>query len=136
MIQPQELRIGNLLNHSELGIVEVIGVGKDYIHVIYNGVTHYENIRSFSTIPLTEEILLKFGFVSGGDNDYFENEINEDYFLYYLLSESSLTICNLTKEHIEKGDLCEAIKLPEIVHSLHQLQNLFFSLCGEELTVK
>lgn len=31
MIHPQELRIGNLLNHSELGIVEVIVVGNGSI---------------------------------------------------------------------------------------------------------
>lgn len=122
---PQELRIGNLLNHSELGIVEVIGVGKDYIHVIYNGVTHYENIRSFSTIPLTEEILLKFGFY-----EIYKSEFSIRYGIENFDEIEFKWNKTFGWNFYYKTFCIEGIKL------VHQLQNLFFSLCSEELTVK
>lgn len=126
MIEPKELRIGNLLNHSELGIVEVIGVGKDYIHVIYNGETHYENIRSFSTIPLTEEILLKFGFEKIKSDEYPHKFIINKYMRY------EVEIENLNSKNcfvFSHGKKFSSIKIEYV----HQLQNLYFSLTVKEL---
>ena len=125
MIEPKEIRIGNLLNHSELGIVEVIGVGKYYIHVIYNGETHYENIRSFSTIPLTEEILIKAGF---------EKDLHCGYESVY--HHKNFDLCIYNKIGTLGFELHEVEGFTinhEPFFNLHQLQNLFFSLCGEEL---
>lgn len=36
----QELRIGNLANHSELGSVTVIGISNDHIHCVFNNEKH------------------------------------------------------------------------------------------------
>ena len=77
MIKPQELRIGSNVN-TELGIAEVIGIYEDVVDVkgvsvidnssgnkisistrSFDGCVEYEKIQP---IPLTEEILLKFGF--------------------------------------------------------------------------
>ena len=66
----KELRIGNLANHSELGIVEIIAVGKDYIHCTFNGETFYEGVGRFSPITLTFEWLIKFGFKAMEESEY------------------------------------------------------------------
>ena len=120
MIQPQEIRIGNLLNHYELGIVEVIGVGKDYIHVIYNGETHYENIRSFSAIPLTEEILLKFRYKKIRDNEF----LFDNHFIIFI-KESKIDFCLFNSEGNDFF-VCE-------IQFAHELQNLHYSIRKEEL---
>lgn len=72
----KELRIGNLIDHSELGIVEIIAVGKDYIHCVFNGETFYENVRCFSPIPLTEERLKENGEFICFQNDDKQYKIN------------------------------------------------------------
>lgn len=76
-------------------------------------------------IPLTEEWLVKFGFVCHSDgychfptkgisfNDYKSNMIN---------------LC--VGKHCQEGEY-----LPHTKH-VHQLQNLYFALTGQELTIK
>lgn len=132
MIQPKELRIGNLLNHSELGIVEVIGIGKDYIHVIYNGETHYENIRSFSTITLTEEILLKFGFNEVEDERWCDMHEEFEECNYYYLSMFKIYY-NPETDKFEDDSLSH---FDVNLKYVHQLQNINFALTGKELTFK
>ena len=74
-MEVNELRIGNLANHSKLGIVEIIAVGKDYIHCSFDRETFYENMGRFSLIPLTDEWLLKFGFnIENGD--YYNDDVS------------------------------------------------------------
>lgn len=77
-------------------------------------------------IPLTEEWLLKFGFEKNFNN-FYEKLINKDeddfigkltdyFFAYY----------------IDKKDNYPLIYIKYV----HQLQNLYFALTGEELTIK
>lgn len=114
-MEANELRIGNFTYHSELGIVEVIAVGKDYIHCLFNGETFYESIGRFSPVPLVEEWLLKFGFKL--ENNTYWNE-----------NVSILGLENDRYIHFDGGRV--------FIRSIHQLQNLFFALKGEELTLK
>ncbi|MDV3750638.1 hypothetical protein CMU19_04425 [Elizabethkingia anophelis] len=120
-MKASELRIGNYLKHSELSdIIKVIAVGKDYIHILFNNETLYESIKWFTPIPLTEEWLLKFGFIlkSNVDGEYYEKNgvrvliLRSDVIQFYFGNPS-------TKEKY-----------------VHELQNLYFALTGEELTIK
>lgn len=129
MIQPQELRIGNNVN-TELGIAEVIGIYEDVVDVkgvsvidnssenkisistrSFDGCVEYEKIQP---IPLTEEIILKFGFEKKGDFWFVKSGIkienrNNGFSYFRYLNEIKIL-------------------------SVHQLQNLYFALTGEELT--
>ncbi len=129
MIQPKELRIRNNVN-TELGIADVIGIYEDVVDVkgvsvidnssenkisistrSFDGCVEYEKIQP---IPLTEEILLKFGFEKKGDFWFVKSGIkienrNNGFSYFRYLNEIKIL-------------------------SVHQLQNLFFSLTGEELT--
>ena len=71
----------------------------------------------FTPIPLTEEWLLKLGFYKykGNNSDCFLNGFE--------------TACNMTML-FWKGNQIKNIKY------VHQLQNLYFALTGEELTIK
>ena len=75
----------------------------------------YEDNSEYKPIPLTEEWLLKFGFDSMFSGaGYHKNgvEIGNNHNGFYILA---------TSYQIE---------------FIHQLQNLYFALTGEELTIK
>jgi len=77
-----------------------------------------------SPIPLTEEWLLKFGFKQSG---YF-TFLGDKYLRFKIGRMGAYTIDK--KEFIfevNEHDLCE-------IQYVHQLQNLYFALTGEELT--
>lgn len=126
MITPQELRIGNIVQGTPFSVPR-LGMSSDGIQTIQAmGIVALEQALKrgekspFTGIPLTEEWLLKFGFVlndDGGDmkgNDRFWSRPG---FL------GSLSIPNL--KHSTTG---------LYIRHVHQLQNLYFALTGEELT--
>lgn len=111
-MKANELRIGNIYKHP-------LNSEK------YTKISHSDFISgfidSFKPIPLTEEWLLKFGFVKDSISDLFL-DINDTHFLIwdnkrleFQSDESDDFIC-----------FCE---------SVHQLQNLYFALTSEELTL-
>lgn len=111
MIQAIELRISNLAEYN----------GE------FNTVAELFNISNSShwnPIPLTEEWLIKF---------YFEAINHIHGYRFYTLSQSKKN-----KIHIDVYDnktvyMGHTIKNIEYVH---QLQNLYFALTGQELTIK
>lgn len=121
MIKIGELRIGNYLHDREnrLCKVESISIGlKDSVvgeafkaHAIVGGLTSLPH----KTIPLTEEILLKCGF----ERYEFDNG-------QYRFKNRLIVIRD--GKFVDYGS-------DVIITSLHQLQNLYFSLTGEELTI-
>ena len=107
-----ELRIGNLVEYkfSNTGFQNVEFTLKDFRFGFE------ENINRYRPIPLTEEWLLKFGFISNPYKDRYEfGDIDVE--------------CDKTKG---KTELWLAGS-PHIKH-VHQLQNLYFALTGKELT--
>lgn len=113
MIQINELRVGNHFKWSDLA-----SMGKDY------GVTTLNNIKYhkfFEPIPLTKEILLKCGFEWLEDTLCFADRLHiiepsENGYMF-------IPFCTNDKDSYIK-----------IIH-LHQLQNLYFTLTGEELEI-
>lgn len=109
-----ELRIGNLFDENGV-ITKVSPSTIEELWVAPNSCC--------KAIPLTEEWLLKFGFVTTRwDNfDSYRLEIdNNDY-----------AIVIYSTGNCEVGDV-----ITTKMNYVHQLQNLFFALVGEELTFK
>jgi hypothetical protein len=120
MISPNELRIGNLLlnNHVTYKVISIDeeGIMADPVSQKH---TIDVNIRDLVTpIPLTEEWLLSFGF--------------EKMHKYYQLGKVTINIFNDSayKLNVSGFTPYKAIKY------VHQLQNLYFDLTGEELTLE
>jgi hypothetical protein len=125
-MKPEELRVGNWIAdkaHNDV-VFTVYGV-TDY-HVLIHP-NEWEDIDNVQGIPITEEWLLKLGFEYGqsddeeigetgfikrstsGDGVFFKNEkLDGDYHLYYPYNDAPCW-------------------------QVHQLQNLYFALTGEEL---
>ena len=110
MINANELRVGNWY----------LSFGVDYKQV--EQLTKGKILVDFHPIPLTEEILVKCGFVRTGllyelGDCHFGLKIHNDKFL----------LANPTYQMV--------YELGNLVY-LHQLQNLFYALTGEELNVE
>ena len=126
MIQTKELRIGNNIEFDG-EIITVTGISKNKITYNPSKVLKYEiNAKHFDPIPLTEEILLKFGFE---DQEFSDEDGNKIYMLhhkkFYLTSDESCMFSEVFLP-IYSND-CVSVKY------VHQLQNLYLALTGKEL---
>ena len=120
MINTKELRLGNLFaNIEDDSIYKVSKINEDTIEGIcinnmgWFGEQHFHLIEQVLPIRITEEWLLKFGFEKKGDFWFVKSGIkienrNNGFSYFRYLSEIKIL-------------------------SVHQLQNLYFALTGEEL---
>jgi hypothetical protein len=115
----KELRIGNYFKPDSLGEepFKVI-TAKDIVEIESDPLDDY-----YKPIPLTEDVLLKFGFEHSKPNYWFKND---NKFRFSLIDN------NL---HCSMGDDDYGILYNRLNH-VHQLQNLYFALTNEELTWK
>ena len=107
-MKANELRIGNFIYNDRNEIFKV------------NWITEIIESRQSTAIPLTEEWLLKFGFnklPDCWDNDIFHLSQWDNYPLNWCVA-------------MNKNNAVLILKLKYV----HQLQNLYFALTGEELT--
>lgn len=117
-MKASELRIDNLLNCLDedgnvIATAKVVGYLDRSIMlevIIGESIEHYDDIVGVS---LTEEWLLKVGF----------KHIYDDW--YY----NSIMSINISKKIINIDNFCVSN-----IEFVHQLQNLYFALTGEELT--
>lgn len=121
-MRASELRIGNLVEHPELGTSRVCVI-QDNCYGVSNKKTDDSRISYLKCkpIPLTEEWLLRFGFVK-----------NETYSFKNI--SSGLELLNISDKYF-RGFFRDAAIKADIQH-LHQLQNLYFALTNQELTLK
>jgi hypothetical protein len=138
MIKVTDLKIGNLLIDPQNNICRVwsiegaIGGTKEYILCEWIDGCETEDpsteIEDYRYIPLTEEWLLKFGFEK---DTYWKINIEQG-------GKNCLWYNPNTKEIIialyDFGD--NECGMPTNVKYVHQIQNLFHALTGEELEIK
>ena len=130
-METQELRIGNLVMSKVNGISKVEQIGSslnpEYVGGRSLDGNYWEN--SYLPIPLTKQWLIDFGFEE--ELEVINGITNYDYYLEiggsYLNCEWN-TKGTLDFVYLEGFD----IKLLFV----HELQNLYYALTGEELTIK
>ena len=117
-MEAKELRIGNLVYDINNKIIEIEEVLRYKISFSFKLGIGFAGYKSIKPIPLTEEWLIKLGFKEvnpkrGIISSFIKNGIQID------ISNSG----NYYYKNI-------------LILSIHQLQNLYFALTGEELTIK
>lgn len=129
-MKANELRINNLVNTYKddvhYGIEVVSSISNAGVNECLTG--EYSAVFKHPTnddliikpIPLTEEWLVKFGFLNVNSVEYPNYKLS---FYTCMVRNESINICN---NHGFIKDL----------KHVHQLQNLYFALTGEELTIK
>jgi hypothetical protein len=115
-MKPTELRIGNLISDPKGQICKVFGIQEGLIGVLMINENWHYSPESVKPIPLTEEWLLKFGFEKT-ENGYF---VKDGIILYPI------------RDLYFRGNLF----IKADIKYVHQIQNLYFALIGEELTPK
>lgn len=115
MIKANELRIGNYVSTEVDEFISIDGTNK--YRIIIEG--DYVSEGYVNPIPLTEEWLLKFGFTKHGFDDPLD--------LYWCHP-------NLIGAINERCLIYDYSRLK--IQYVHQLQNLYFALTGEELVCK
>jgi hypothetical protein len=138
MINPQELRIGNTVKYKtpfmqdyDLVLVESI-ISDGLVDGINYSFSNENYILSFELqpVPVTEEWLLKFGFEKENIS-WFKNMIiykRDSFILHYLDHEFNPVIEDNSEGYF--------LAIGNDIKYVHQLQNLYFDLTGEELTIK
>ena len=118
-MEASELRIGNYVNDRFDSQVIVCDITHTGINLNYGYSTI--SINELKPIPLTEEWLLRFGFVKiRGLHLCKGYSLNSGEYLVYI---DDRGVYLKTNKNI-------------FIKYVHQLQNLYFALTGEELTLK
>ena len=123
MIKANELRIGNELINGT-----VVSLSKDDV-IVNDGYQNWKQSRltdGFEPYPLTEEWLVKFGFVKRPNSSMVQFWSIDTFNLYHEFYNGDYI--ELSNYYLEKGS-CKQLEY------VHQLQNLYFALTGEELTI-
>ena len=132
-MKSNELRIGNILTvgRYDVKVIEIHHLGVQVCDLEETQDTWEPYVDRIKPIPLTEEWLLKFGFenIDKGGNDFITYTDSEhNYYLQidvrrkdgkYLILDNSF-------------DDLRAFSMVDIEY-VHQLQNLYFALTGNEL---
>lgn len=121
-MKPSELRIGNWVSRIYFGYRSPDeDAWGDYEWKVtdYREFDNEESTECFRPIPLTEEWLVKFG-LEDGNGHYFKRINHAHYFIV---------------AHDRNGWFLCDIDLTVIIKHVHQLQNLYFALTGDELTL-
>ena len=123
-MKASELRIGNYIQvpfgDEEPWVRSVDTIYYDSI-MTENGRHCFEH--EFDFVPLTEEWLVKFGFFI----NHYESSIEER--TVYQSPEHGITL-------FKEDNIWYAYSLDVHIKSVHQLQNLYFALTGQELEPK
>lgn len=112
-MKANELRIGNIIGSIHTDITWKVDLF--LFNEIFDDQTYLDHLKP---IPLTEEWLINFGFYNSErlKNSFIKNGVHiyiQDTAFWYDLANDSIE-----------------------VKTIHQLQNLYFALTGEELTMK
>ena len=119
MIHATDVRLGNWVYATDGSKRQITMESLLYLQA-------YPTNNQAEGIPLTEEILLKCGFKKINDSFRYVLNICEYEFWYYEIGValSKIEICIHRDEYYVNN-----------IYALHQLQNLYFALTGEELKI-
>lgn len=144
-MEANELRILNNVSYKGVVVhitsIRVDGCGMKSSDTKYN--TGIGSITDFEPIPLTEEILLKCGFEESDSNYKIKLSIHEDIESWLMCFDNDSWCGNkgyslgLHTKDDEDAAYCTETLFHDYGEpwDLHQLQNLYFALTGQELTV-
>lgn len=133
-MKANELRIGNLILMSFKNVVETVNARTIGFINVANKKGHK---HPFEPIHLTEEWLLKFGF----ERKIFKTSVIEIDIVYYEFNGHQVYLING-----KKTDSCfefeyyipetkERFNLFRSFYYVHELQNIYFALTGEDLEI-
>lgn len=127
-MEANELRLGNLVHDKEGKVIKVQIIFEEWVNDLRYDCDFY--VEELQPIPLTEELLIKCGFeVTWNGRE-----------MYFVAVKDRFHLCasmHGTHWAYSSGGYDAEFNDFEVESlSLHQLQNLFFILTGNELEIK
>lgn len=142
MINEKDLRVGNYVTSEDENDIYVVNddvdtqkdiervseIGSNYCNIFcdgnYNSASYFMDIKNENLYPiaLNEKWLLKFGFENIDDNEFYRHP--------------DLPIIQFMIEGVNIDPFMNDGSQLKSIQFVHQLQNLYFVLSGEELTIK
>ena len=132
-MQSKDLRIGNVLKDRFGENVEVKDIGLDGINSNYGSSTI--SIEELKGVELNEDILVQLGFSKMTDTTPYNYRIHKSKMFFYIRYGTFTTDRGLTNL-IGFNGLFVGNKFVRVIRYVHELQNLYFALTGEELELK
>ena len=129
-MKAEELRIGSLLKQGE-SILKVIEIWEDGFSTEHISGGNFEN-EKIEPIPLTEEWLVKFGFTPDDHKIVYDHPAPKEPEKEHKDLGTNFPSFFYNKR-LERWMDCHTRVCVDFVH---QLQNLYVALTGEELTIK
>lgn len=132
-MKAQDLRIGNYVFEEDchpnyFAIEQITKSGNTHrIHYRYNSISSV--VEDVIPLKLTEEWLLKFGFEYGEQRGYFPPKYFKKYTPVLVENKFEVEFIDATILMWLEGNTNVHMKY------VHQLQNLYFALTGEELII-
>jgi len=124
-MKPNELRIGNLVRYANDGsncIVTLVGELGLSVEVVKTKEITWIEFEEFEPILLTPEILEKAGFAY--------NDLDGDSGFWQIKHPNAAGLIQILE-----GEEGFTYSFQSTIKHLHQLQNLYFALTGEELDI-
>ena len=137
-MKANELRIGNLVKFSDDGTIFTVGSIEEKGFTVQNKEeTTWIEAVEFEPIPLTEEWLLKFGFekVITDTQDAYGIDYNLEVPDICYISYSDDFSCAIYGSEYASKNSIGAVPNWNSIKYVHGLQNLYFAMTGEELTI-
>jgi hypothetical protein len=134
-MKANELRVGNYVKGIGYNISWLVD-GVD-TYDIYSS-NAWRLLSSFEGIPLNEKWLLKFGFRKNKDNRWMRGKSRYAifYFEYYATGEdNSMWRIEYHDTDYGRNEYKDCNQWGDRIKYVHQLQNLYFALTGDELTI-
>lgn len=126
MIKANELRLGNIIEYPEYSAsLTIEQIDKLNVNIVYK-------LKDCKPIPITEELLIKFGCV----------KLNNSMFRFGKFTFQGTSTDDGGDLHNKIITSRKAIKVCfegkyfRTIEYIHSLQNLYFALTNEELTIK
>jgi hypothetical protein len=141
-MKSSELRIGNLVDTIEFKNVEVLGISTNNIGITIDSMVFVSvDVSDIKSIPITEKWLIKFGFTKYEwmDGCFIKTSFG-DLMIQFFRDEIHLFFTKVSVD--SKGMMFDGRRFVgdkktfTKIQYVHQLQNLYFALTGEELTIK
>ena len=137
MIKANELRIGNFIYRQTLPVIPANFINKEIISVgkVDEDLFNDKIDCQFSPIPLTEEWLKKFGFEWKSENKTWRIEYRIPFvddgkrIAIHVWEDEVMGIWGVTLWEVVPIDDVT----PTVIKYVHQLQNLYHALTGQEL---
>jgi hypothetical protein len=129
-----ELRIGNYVKSNDVNMAPYFTVTASFLKQNENEMSWF-----IDPIPLSQKWLEKFGFEKNKDKRWMRGKSRYAifYFEYYATGEdNSMWRIEYHDTDYGRNEYKDCNQWGDVIKYVHQLQNLYWSLTGEELTIK